>query len=230
MSSSPLIAILVIGIGLAFVFGAAAHRFRMSPIVGYLIAGVVVGPFTPGFVADQTLVAQLADVGIILLMFGVGLHFSFKDLLAVRGIVIPGALAQMAIVTALGILVARFLAWPIGSGLVYGLSLSVASTVVLTRALQERHLMETERGHIVMGWLIFQDLMTVLALVLLPPLAAVLTAPGGVADGLDIRSLFTALGITFGKLAAFVALMLVVGTRAIPLMLHYTAHTGSREL
>src|SRR5258705_12574610 len=131
MASSPLIAILVIGIGLAFVFGAIALRLRLSPIVGYLLAGVAVGPFTPGFVADQGLAPQLADVGVILLMFGVGLHFSFKDLLAVRGIVIPGALAQMAIVTGLGGLVARFMGWSCGSGLVFGLSLSVASTVVL---------------------------------------------------------------------------------------------------
>ena len=229
-SASPLIAILVIGIGLAFVFGAVAHRLRMSPIAGYLLAGVAVGPFTPGFVADQSLAPQLADVGVILLMFGVGLHFSLKDLLAVRGIVIPGALSQMAIATCLGVVVAWLLGWPIGAGLVYGLCLSVASTVVLTRALQERHLMETQRGHIVMGWLIFQDLLTVLALVLLPPLAALLKGSVTAPAVFDVLGLFSALGVTFGKLGAFVAVMLIVGRRAIPAILHYTAHTGSREL
>jgi CPA2 family monovalent cation:H+ antiporter-2 len=229
-SASPLIAILVIGIGLAFVFGAVAHRLRMSPIAGYLLAGVAVGPFTPGFVADQSLAPQLADVGVILLMFGVGLHFSLKDLLAVRGIVIPGALSQMVIATCLGVVVAWLLGWPIGAGLVYGLCLSVASTVVLTRALQERHLMETQRGHIVMGWLIFQDLLTVLALVLLPPLAALLKGSVTVPASFDVLGLFSALGVTFGKLGAFVAVMLIVGRRAIPAILHYTAHTGSREL
>src|SRR5215471_11615574 len=230
MASSPLIAILVVGIGLAFVFGAVAHRLKMSPIAGYLLAGVVVGPFTPGFVADSNLTSQLADVGVILLMFGVGLHFSLKDLLAVRRIVIPGALAQMSIVTALGILVAWVIGWPLGAGLVYGLALSVASTVVLTRALQERHLMETERGHVAMGWLIFQDLLTVLALVLIPPLAMVLKGTATVPAAFGFGSLLAAIGLTFGKLAAFVALMLIVGRRAIPAMLHYIAYTGSREL
>ena len=228
MEASPLIATLVGGIVLAFVFGALAHRLRLAPIVGYLVAGVVVGPFTPGFVADQGLATQLADVGVILLMFGVGLHFSLKDLISVRHIAIPGALAQMTVVTALGALVGWVLGFTIGGALVFGFSLSITSTVVLTRSFQDRHLMETERGHIAVGWVIVQDVTTVLALVLLPPLAGLL---GG--DGLTTFNpwdLVVALGITFGTLAVFVAVIFVVGRRVIPVILHYTAHTGSREL
>jgi len=228
MEASPLIATLVGGIVLAFVFGALAHRLRLAPIVGYLVAGVVVGPFTPGFVADQGLATQLADVGVILLMFGVGLHFSLKDLISVRHIAIPGALSQMTVVTTLGALVGWMLGFTIGGALVFGFSLSITSTVVLTRSFQDRHLMETERGHIAVGWVIVQDVTTVLALVLLPPLAGLL---GG--DGLTTFNpwdLVVALGITFGTLAVFVAVIFVVGRRVIPLMLHYTAHTGSREL
>ena len=173
--ASPLIATLVGGIGLAFVFGAIAHRLRIAPIVGYLVAGVVVGPFTPGIVADQALAAQLADVGVILLMFGVGLHFSLSDLISVRRIAVPGALAQMLVVGGLGALVGwLLLGYTIGGGIIYGLSLSVTSTVVLTRSFQDRHLMETERGHIALGWSIVQDIATVLALVLLPALAGAL--------------------------------------------------------
>ena len=228
MEATPLIATLVGGIVLAFVFGALAHRLRLAPIVGYLVAGVVVGPFTPGFVADQGLATQLADVGVILLMFGVGLHFSLKDLISVRHIAIPGALAQMTVVTTLGALVGWMLGFTIGGALVFGFSLSITSTVVLTRSFQDRHLMETERGHIAVGWVIVQDVTTVLALVLLPPLAGLL---GG--DGLTTFNpwdLVVALGITFGTLAVFVAVIFVVGRRVIPVILHYTAHTGSREL
>lgn len=226
---TSLVAIIVIGLALAFMLGTLAHRLRISPIVGYLLAGVAVGPFTPGFVADQNLATQLAEIGVILLMFGVGLHFSLADLLAVRRIVIPGATAQVLVSTLLGMGLARLLGWSPGSGLVFGLSLSVASTVVLMRALQDRHLMDTERGHIAVGWLVYQDLLTVLALVLLPPLAGLLR-PGDAASGIDARTLALALGLTLGKVTAFVALMLLVGRRVIPAILHYIAHTGSREL
>jgi CPA2 family monovalent cation:H+ antiporter-2 len=227
--SSSLIAIIVVGLGLAFILGTLAHRLKISPLVGYLLAGVAVGPFTPGFVADQGLASQLAEIGVILLMFGVGLHFSLKDLLSVRGIVFPGAAVQVTVSTLLGLGVARLLGWSSGVGIVFGLSLSVASTVVLLRALQERRLLDSERGHIAIGWLVFQDLLTVIALVLLPPLSGLLQ--GEVAGpGLNFGALAATVGLTLGKVAAFIALMLIVGRRVIPAILHYIAHTGSREL
>ena len=168
---TPLITTIVVGLVLAFVLGALAHRFRISPLVGYLLAGVLIGPFTPGFVADQGMADELAEIGVILLMFGVGLHFSLEDLLSVRAIAIPGAIVQIAVATLLGMALAWWLGWPMGAGLVFGLALSVASTVVLLRALQERRLVETERGRIAVGWLIVEDIAMVLALVLLPALA-----------------------------------------------------------
>ncbi len=225
---TPLIGTLVIAIVLAFILGAAANRLRISPLVGYVLAGVLVGPFTPGYVADQALASDLAEIGVILLMFGVGLHFSLKDLLSVKAIAIPGALVQMLVATLLGMGVARLSGWPAGAGYVFGLALSVASTVVLTRALQERHLMETERGRIAVGWLVVQDLAMVLALVLLPALAGVFNAGGATAAAFD--DILRTVGITLAKVFAFVALMLVVGQRVIPEILHYVAHTGSREL
>ena len=225
---TPLIGTLVIAIVLAFILGAAANRLRISPLVGYVLAGVLVGPFTPGYVADQALASDLAEIGVILLMFGVGLHFSLKDLLSVKAIAIPGAVAQMLVATLLGMGVARLSGWPAGAGFVFGLALSVASTVVLTRALQERHLMETERGRIAVGWLVVQDLAMVLALVLIPALAGVLNAGGATAAAFD--DILRTVGITLAKVFAFVALMLVVGQRVIPEILHYVAHTGSREL
>src|ERR1700719_4654019 len=225
---TPLIGTLVIAIVLAFILGAAANRLRISPLVGYVLAGVLVGPFTPGYVADQALASDLAEIGVILLMFGVGLHFSLKDLLSVKAIAIPGALAQILVATLLGMGVARLSGWPAGAGYVFGLALSVASTVVLTRALQERHLMQTERGRIAVGWLVVQDLAMVLALVLVPALAGVLNAGGASAAAFD--DILTTVGITLAKVFAFVALMLVVGQRVIPEILHYVAHTGSREL
>lgn len=222
---SPLIAVLVIGLGLAFVFGTIANRLKLSPLVGYLLAGVAVGPFTPGFVANKSLTLQLAEIGVILLMFGVGLHFSPRELLAVRRIAIPGALLQVAIATALGEVAAWLIGWNFGTGIVFGLSLAIASTVVMTRTLQERHLMDSDRGRIAVGWLVMQDFITVLALVLLPPIA--LALKGG---HIEISSLLSALGFTVIKLGGFVAFMLIVGRRLIPWVLHYTAHTGSREL
>jgi len=223
---SPLIGVLVFGLGLAFVFGTIANRLKLSPLVGYLVAGIAIGPFTPGFVADSKLTLELADVGVILLMFGVGLHFSPKDLMSVRRIVIPGAILQVAIAASLGCAAALWFGWPVGAGIVFGLALSVASTVVMMRALQERRLMDSDRGRVAVGWLVMQDLITVLALVLLPPLAGVMT--GGAA--LDMGALALSLALTFGKLALFAGLMFVVGGRVIPWILHYIAHTGSREL
>ena len=223
---TPLIATIVVGLCLAFALGALAHRLKASPLVGYLLAGVLMGPFTPGFVGDQNLANQLAEIGVILLMFGVGLHFSLNDLLSVRAIAIPGAVAQIAIATLLGMALAHALGWGLGAGLVFGLELSVASTVVLLRALQERRLVETERGRIAVGWLIVEDIAMVLTLVLLPPLAGILKGEGGA----DFITIGLPLLLTLGKVIAFVAVMLVIGRRFIPWLLHYVAHTGSREL
>ncbi|RUW58173.1 YbaL family putative K(+) efflux transporter [Mesorhizobium sp. M7A.F.Ca.US.008.03.1.1] len=232
---TPLIATIVAGLGLAFVFGALANRFRIPPLVGYLVAGVLVGPNTPGFVADAGLANELAEIGVILLMFGVGLHFSLKDLLSVRAIAVPGAIVQIGFATALGAGLAWMLGWSMGAGLVFGLALSVASTVVLLRALQERRMIETERGRIAVGWLIVEDLAMVLALVLLPALAGVLGGQEQAhASGLlslpASYGIWGVVGITLAKVAAFVVVMLVVGRRVIPWILHYVAHTGSREL
>ncbi|WFP64885.1 YbaL family putative K(+) efflux transporter [Mesorhizobium sp. WSM4904] len=233
---TPLIATIVAGLGLAFVFGALANRFRIPPLVGYLVAGVLVGPNTPGFVADASLANELAEIGVILLMFGVGLHFSLKDLLSVRAIAVPGAVVQIGFATLLGAGLAWLLGWSLGAGLVFGLALSVASTVVLLRAMQERRLIETERGRIAVGWLIVEDLAMVLALVLLPALAGVLGGQPLVDDHSSLLSLpasygiWGVVGMTLAKVAAFVVVMLVVGRRVIPWILHYVAHTGSREL
>jgi K+:H+ antiporter len=234
---NSLIVTLVAGLGLAFVFGVIANRIRLSPLVGYLLAGVVLGPFTPGYVADQAMAPQLAEVGVILLMFGVGLHFSLSDLLEVRRIAVPGALGQLVVTTLLGFGLARLLGWSSGAGIVFGLALSVASTVVVLRSLQERRIFETERGKITVGWLIVEDLAMVVVLVVLPAIAGLFggeTAKphgsGGLLGWLEPNSLWAALGLTFVKVTAFVALMFVVGRRVIPWVLHYVAHTGSREL
>jgi CPA2 family monovalent cation:H+ antiporter-2 len=233
---TPLITTIVAGLGLAFVFAGIASRFRIPPIVGYLLAGVVAGPFTPGFVADQALANELAELGIILLMFGVGLHFSLKDLMSVRAIALPGAVAQIAAATILGLALALAAGWSVGGGIVFGLALSVASTVVLLRAMQERRLIETERGRIAVGWLIVEDLAMVLTLVLLPAVSGLLGgASGGTTaqifgfrfEGLSISGL---VGVTLLKVTLFVGLMLVVGRRLIPWVLHHVAHMGSREL
>ena len=233
LHQTPLIATIVMGLGLAFVLGTAANYLRLSPLVGYLLAGVLVGPFTPGFVADQALAPELAEIGVILLMFGVGMHFSLKDLLSVKAIAIPGALVQITVATLLGLGLAWMLGWDFGAGFVFGLALSVASTVVLIRALQERRLVETHRGRIAVGWLIVEDLAMVLALVLLPALAGILKGSGAAAAGdapLPIGDILTALAVTLGKVALFIALMLIVGRRLIPFILHHVAHLGSREL
>ena len=222
---TPLITTIVAALTLAWAFAAVAHKVKLPPLVGYLLAGIVIGPFTPGYVADQNLASQLAEIGVILLMFGVGLHFSLEDLLSVKKIAIPGAIVQIACATLLGMGLAAWLGWEIGAGLVFGLALSVASTVVLLRALQERRLVETERGRIAVGWLIVEDVAMVLALVLLPVVAGLLQG-----EGASVSEIALALGITAAKVAAFVAVMLIVGKRVIPWILHAMAHTGSREL
>ncbi len=237
---TPLISTIVAGLVLAFIFGAIANRFRMPPLVGYLIAGIAVGPYTPGFVADGELATELSELGVILLMFGVGLHFSLKDLLSVRAIAIPGAVVQIAVATAMGMGLALLLGWSIGAGFIFGLALSVASTVVLLKALQDRHIVESERGRIAVGWLIVEDIAMVLALVLIPALAGLM---GG--TEIDLHDPFVdlierlggfelgiwgILAVTVVKIAAFVGFMLVVGRRVIPWGLHMTAHSGSREL
>jgi monovalent cation:H+ antiporter-2, CPA2 family len=224
---TPLITTIVAALTLAWAFAAVAHRLKLPPLVGYLLAGIAIGPFTPGFVADQNIANELAEIGVILLMFGVGLHFSLEDLLSVRKIAVPGALAQILCATLLGAGLAMWLGWPLGAGLVFGLALSVASTVVLLRALQERRLIETERGRIAVGWLIVEDIAMVLALVLLPVIAGLLTGTG---SGTSVAEVALAIGLTGAKIAAFVAIMLIVGKRVIPWILHAMAHSGSREL
>jgi len=229
--ASPLLILLVAGLGLAFVLGTLANRLRISPIAGYLLAGVAVGPFTPGYVADQHLTLELADIGVILLMFGVGLHFSLRDLLAVRWVVLPGAVLQVIASTAFGTFVASLFGWRFSAAVLFGAALSIASTVVMTRALQERRLVESDRGRIAVGWLVVQDLITVIILVLLPTVAPALH-DGDIANGrtLAAGSLIVNLAFTLAKLAAFFLVMWIVGRRVIPWILHYVAHTGSREL
>ncbi|WP_407354146.1 YbaL family putative K(+) efflux transporter [Luteimonas sp. R10] len=221
-----LISMLCVGFVLAFVLGLVAQRLRLSPLVGYLVAGIVAGPYTPGFVADQELAPQLAEIGVILLMFGVGLHFSLRDLMSVKAIALPGAIAQITVATLLGLGLGEYLGWSHGASLMFGLALSVASTVVLLRALEDRRLIESERGRIAVGWLIVEDLAMVLALVLIPALSGALG--GQDADG--GRGLSGTLLVTLLKVGAFVALMLLVGRRVIPWILERVAGTGSREL
>ncbi|CAM3736903.1 YbaL family putative K(+) efflux transporter [Rahnella bruchi] len=223
--STPLITTIVGGLVLAFLLGMLANRLRISPLVGYLAAGVLAGPFTPGFVADTSLAPELAEIGVILLMFGVGLHFSLKDLLAVKSIAIPGAVAQIAVATLLGMGLSSLMGWDLATGLVFGLCLSTASTVVLLRALEERQLIESQRGQIAIGWLIVEDLVMVLTLVLLPAFSGMLESHHS-----SPVELLTGLAVTIGKVIAFMVLMMVVGRRVVPWILAKTASTGSREL
>ena len=230
---TPLITLMSVGLGLAFVFGMIATRLRLSPLVGYLIAGVVIGPFTPGYIADAHLASELAEMGVILLMFGVGLHFSLDDLMSVRKIALPGAVVQIAVATLLGLGMGVMMGWTVEAGIVFGLALSVASTVVLLRALQERHVMHTKKGKIAVGWLIVEDLAMVLALVLLPTWADLrgqMAASGGGFTWDQAMQIGWAILLTFGKVGAFAVLMLVVGKRLIPWLLHRVVHLGSREL
>jgi CPA2 family monovalent cation:H+ antiporter-2 len=224
---TALIALVAIGFVLACTFGFLAIKVRLPPIVGYLLAGVAMGPFTPGFVADAGIATQLAEIGVILLMFGVGLHFSIDTLLAVRNIALPGAVAQIVVATAIGAAMATLWGWGMGAGIVLGLSLSVASTVVLLRALEQRNELDSHNGRIAVGWLIVEDLAMVLALVFLPASAEVMNR--GAAE-FDVMHLLSELGVTVGKIALFVALVLVGGKRFVPWLLQQIARTGSREL
>ncbi len=219
-----LITTIAIGLSAAFLAGLVARRLHLPPIVGYLIAGVAIGPFTPGLVADPEIATELAEIGVVLLMFGVGTHFSFRDLLAVRGVAIPGAIVQSTVATALGIGLALALGWGVVAGLVLGMSLSVASTVVLLRALIVRNSLDTIHGRVAVGWLIVEDIFTVLVLVLLPSFAV--TANGESAGG----GLLLALGIAIVKAGALGLLMVVVGTRVVPWLLLQVAREGSQEM
>ena len=223
-----LITTLTAGFCTALVFGYAAERIKIPALVGYLVAGILIGPATPGFVADVHLASQLSEVGIMLLMFGVGLHFSPDDLLAVRRIAVPGALVQMGVTTALGMAMASYWGWSVGGALIFGVSLACASTVVLLKSLESRGQMDTMSGRIAMGWLVGQDLVTVMVLVLLPPLATALGGPETLAG--PARPLWMTIGQTLLQVSAFIALMLVVGRRLLPWLFVLVSRTGSREL
>lgn len=228
-----LITTIAAGLGLAMILGFLVTRLRMPPLVGYLIAGIIVGPYTPGFVADMELAAQLAEIGVILLMFGVGLHFSIDDLLAVKRIAIPGAIVQIAVATLLGIGAGSLWGWSFGESFVFGLALSVASTVVLLKALEARGVIDSINGKIAVGWLVVEDLVMVMVLVLLPAFAVVLGGHAGDADhggGAANESIALTIAITIGKVVAFIAFMLIVGKRLLPKFLWWVAGTGSREL
>ncbi|WP_147695207.1 cation:proton antiporter domain-containing protein [Vogesella mureinivorans] len=222
MHATPLITTLVGALVTAFLLGAVALKLRLPPLLGYLAAGILIGPFTPGFVADGHLAAELAELGVILLMFGVGLHFSIQDLWAVRRIALPGAFAQITVAIALGCGLSVLLGWSVPQGLLFGMALSVASTVVLLKALEEHNKLETPAGKVAVGWLVSEDLATILALVLIPALAG--SAAANLGDSLQ------AILLTLGKVAAFVAVMMLVGQKVIPWMLEKIVHTGSREM
>jgi CPA2 family monovalent cation:H+ antiporter-2 len=227
MHDTDFIATIAIGLSAAFAGGVAAHALRLPVIVGYLLAGMAVGPFTPGLVADTDIARELAEIGVILLMFGVGIHFSVGDLLAVRRIALPGAVGQVAIATLLGVGLASWWGWTVGEGVVFGLALSVASTVVLLRGLTAAGVLDSKAGRTAVGWLVVEDLIMVVALVLLPALAGPL---GGVSPAGEDGPIGAVLALTLGKVAVFVALMLVVGVRVIPRLLEWVERTGSREL
>lgn len=222
----PLITTIAGALGVALLLGFLMARVRLPPLVGYLLAGVLIGPFTPGFVADARLAAQLAEIGVMLLMFGVGLHFSVDDLLAVRKVAVPGAIVQMAAATSMGTAMALAWGWDLPGALVLGISLSVASTVVLLRALEGLGLLDTVNGRIAVGWLVVEDLAMILVLVLLPPLAAIVKAPAAHAGA----GLGQALLTTLVQVGVFVALMLVIGRRLFPWLLWQVQRVGSREL
>ncbi len=223
----PLITTIATALGLALVLGFLAVRIKLPALVGYLLAGVLLGPFTPGFVANSSIAGELAEIGVMLLMFGVGLHFSLTDLLDVRKIALPGAILQIVVATALGAGVAATWGWSLGGALVFGLSLSVASTVVLLRALEAHGTLDSMNGRIAVGWLIVEDLVMVLVLVLLPPLAGWL---GGNTPMASNENVWMAIGLTLLKVSAFIAFMLIVGRRLFPRLLWQIARTGSREL
>ena len=239
--ATPLISTIVVGLVLAFIFGAIANRFRLPPLVGYLVAGIIVGPNSPGFVADVEIANELSEIGIILLMFGVGLNFSLKDLMSVQAVAIPGSLGRIVLGTLMGMALAWALGWSLMAGIIFGLALSVASTIVLLKAFQDRHLLDSDRGRIAVGWVIVEDIAMVLALVLIPAFAELAGADTAAVPSDPFVSFVErlaggdigvggAVAVTVIKLAAFVGFMFVVGRRLIPMVLHFTAHTGSREL
>lgn len=228
-----LIATIAAGFGLAMIFGFLAARLRMPPLVGYLVAGILIGPTTPGFVADMGLAMQLAEIGVMLLMFGVGLHFSLADLMAVKRIAIPGAIAQIGLAVLLGTALAHFWGWELLEAVLFGLCLSVASTVVLLRALEARGILSSMTGQIAVGWLIVEDLFMILVLVLLPTLSSFTNAPAPTETSLvttTAKDVWIAVGWTLAKVSAFIALMLIVGRRLLPRVLWLVVRLGSREL
>jgi CPA2 family monovalent cation:H+ antiporter-2 len=228
MTSYALITTLVGAVVLAFLFGLVAQRLKLPPIIGYLFAGIAIGPYTPGFVGDAAIAPQLAEIGVILLMFGVGLKFSPQDLWAVRGVAIPGALVQMAVATALGLTLGLAIGLPAAESLLLGLALSVASTVVLLRALEDRNLLKSENGRICVGWLVMEDIAIILAIVILP--AAVAALQAGDAGAVDWLAVTRSIAIALGKIAIFATLMLLVGARLFPWLVVSVAHAKSREL
>ncbi|KRG69976.1 YbaL family putative K(+) efflux transporter [Pseudoxanthomonas dokdonensis] len=228
--NTDLISLIAVGLGIAFLLGLLAQKLRLSPLVGYLLAGIVVGPYTPGFSADQDLANQLSEIGVMLLMFGVGLHFSLKELMEVRAIAFIGAISRIVLITALGWLLAWFFHLPDGVGIMLGLALSIASTVVLLRTLEEYRLLDNKIGRIAIGWVVVEDLAMVLALVLLPALASALGGQDTTGATANSGSVGNAMLVTFGKVGAFIAMMLLVGRRVIPWLLERVAGTGSREL
>jgi monovalent cation:H+ antiporter-2, CPA2 family len=227
---TSLIATVAVSFAFAFLGGLVATRFRLPPLVGYLLAGIVVGPFTPGFVADIHLAPQLAEIGVIFLMFGVGMHFSVRELWEVRNIALPGAFIQIIVATLLGIGITSIWGWSLGEGLVLGLALSVASTVVLLRALGTHKLVDTDNGKIAIGWLIVEDLIMVLILVLLPPLAGILGGQPNEGETANPYGIIATLGLTLGKVGLFVIFMLLGGKRFFPWLLKLVEKTGIREL
>jgi CPA2 family monovalent cation:H+ antiporter-2 len=222
-----LITTIAAAFGLALVFGLLAEKLKLPALIGYLFAGILIGPATPGFVADVEIASQLSEIGVMLLMFGVGLHFSVQDLMSVKRIALPGALAQMTLATLLGMLVAHYWGWSLGQGLVFGLSLSCASTVVLLKALESRRILDSMNGKIAVGWLVVEDMVTVLVLVLMPALAGAL---GGQGEAANTTAIWETIGMTLLEVTGFIAVMLVVGRRVLPWLLWYVAGTGSREL
>lgn len=226
----PLVSTIAVGLSGAFVLGLVCSKLRIPPIVGYLLAGIIIGPHTPGFVADIKLAEQLAEIGIVLLMFGVGLHFSMKDLNEVKRIAIPGAIVQIGAATAMGVGLSHLWGWSLASGLLFGLALSVASTVVLLRSLEEHNLTQTANGRIAIGWLIVEDIAMIIALVLIPVLAADTATDSAAKAAAASMPVWQHLLIAFAKMGAFVAVMLIVGKRALPWLLQVVARTHSREL
>lgn len=222
-----LITTIAAAFALALIFGLIAEKLKLPALIGYLFAGIIIGPATPGFVADIEIASQLSEIGVMLLMFGVGLHFSVQDLMSVKRIALPGALAQMTLATLLGMLVAHTWGWSMGHGLVFGLSLSCASTVVLLKALESRRILESMNGKIAVGWLVVEDMVTVLVLVLMPALAGVL---GGQGEATNASAIWETIGVTLLEITGFVVVMLVIGKRVLPWLLWYVAGTGSREL